>query len=398
LKIGNAIYKLTTKILNAANNKLIVGGIFYDLEKVFDCVDHGILLSKLNFYGINGKVQALYQSYLENRYFRTAIYNNINNSNKVSSCAKVRHGVPQGSVLGLLLFFLHIYELPKETDKTSAPTIFVDDTSILLAHSNLIYFYSNIHIAFKTFNEWFQVNQLSLHFNKTNYIHFVSKRNMSVNLKIGLNNNLITNSSYTKFVGLKMDCKLSWNNHIDLFIVKFSTVFYIISNVKTYMFTSALKIICHAFLYLAVSYEIIFCRNLLQSSTIKKKKKKAIRIMEGCGNRVSCRNLFKKLKILLLMSQYLLSLLMFIVQNKNLFSTNIKNYNIDTKQRNYLYILQIDLAMYQKGAYYSWIKIFSNLSMVIQNDADNLKKFKLTLKQFLYNYSFYTLEEYSNQS
>ena len=61
-------------------------------------------------------------------------------------------------------------------------------------------------------------------------------------------------------------------------------------------------------------------------------------------------------------------------------------------------MLQIDLAMYQKGAYYSWIKIFSNLSMVIQNDADNLKKFKLTLKQFLYTYSFYTLEEYFNQS
>ena len=94
MKIDNAIYKLTTKILNAVNNKLIVGGIFYDLEKAFDCVDHGILLSKLNVYGINSKDQALYQSYLENRYFRTAIYNDSDNSNKVSSCAKVRHGLP----------------------------------------------------------------------------------------------------------------------------------------------------------------------------------------------------------------------------------------------------------------------------------------------------------------
>jgi len=218
--------------------------------------------------------------------------------------------------LGPLLFLLHIYELPKEINKTSAPTIFVDDTSILLAHSNLIYFYSNIHIVFKTFNEWFQVNQLSLNFNKTNYIHFASKRNMLINLKIGLNNNLTTNSSYTKFVGLKMDCKLSWNNHIDLFIVKLSMAFYIMSNVKTYMFASALKIICHAFLYLAVNYEIIFCRNLSQSSTIFCMQKKAIRIMEGCGNRVSCRNLFKKLKILPLMSQYLLSLLMYMVRKK----------------------------------------------------------------------------------
>jgi len=96
--------------------------------------------------------------------------------------------------------------------------------------------------------------------------------------------------------------------------------------------------------------------------------------------------------------QHLLSLLMFIVQNKNLFSTNIKNYNTVTRHRNYLYLPQLDLNMYQKGAYYSGIKVFNNLPMVIQNEADNLKKFKLTLKQLLYTYLFYTLEEYFKQT
>jgi len=60
MKICNAIYKLTTEILNTVNKKLLVGGIFCSLEEVFDCVDHGILLSKLNFYGIGGKDHALY--------------------------------------------------------------------------------------------------------------------------------------------------------------------------------------------------------------------------------------------------------------------------------------------------------------------------------------------------
>jgi len=66
---------------------------------------------------------------------------------------------------------------------------------------------------------------------------------MSINLKIGFKNNLITNSSYTKFQGIKMDCTLSWNNHIDLLMKKLSTACYIIRNVKTYMSASALKII-----------------------------------------------------------------------------------------------------------------------------------------------------------
>ena len=148
LKTDNAIYKLTTEILNAMNKKLLVGGIFCDLEKAFDCVDHDILLSKLKFYGINGKDLALYHSYLDNRHCRRATYNDSKNSNKVSSWAKVSHGAPQGSVLGPLLFLLSVNDLPKIINKTSAPIIFVDDTSILFAYSNLLNFNKNFHIIY----------------------------------------------------------------------------------------------------------------------------------------------------------------------------------------------------------------------------------------------------------
>ena len=94
-----------------------------------DCVNHDILLPKLKFYGISDKDLQLYQSYLGNR-CRTAIYNDSKNGNTVSNCANVRHGVPQGAILGLVLFLLYINDLPKIINKISAPIIFADDTSI----------------------------------------------------------------------------------------------------------------------------------------------------------------------------------------------------------------------------------------------------------------------------
>jgi hypothetical protein len=189
----------------------------------------------------------------------TDIYNDSSNSNKVSGWAKVRHGasqgcvlgpvpkvrhgasqgsvlgpVPklrhgasQGSVLGPVLFLPYINDLPKIINKTLAPIIFADDTSILFAQSNLINLNKNIHIVFATLCKWFRANQLSLNFKRTNYVHFTAKRNMSVNFKIGFNNNFITNSSYTKFLGVTMDNTPSWDNHIDLFMKKVSTACYI---------------------------------------------------------------------------------------------------------------------------------------------------------------------------
>jgi len=96
--------------------------------------------------------------------------------------------------------------------------------------------------------------------------------------------------------------------------------------------------------------------------------------MEECGNRVLCRNLFKKLQILPLTSQYMLPLLMFVVQNKNFLLTNNENYNLDTRQRNNLHIPQANLTIYQKGAYYSGIKTFNNLPLEIKNVVGNPKK------------------------
>jgi hypothetical protein len=93
----------------------------------------------------------------------------------------------------------------------------------------------------------------------------------------------------------------------------------------------------------------------------------------------------------------MLSLLMLVVQNKTLFTTNTENYDLDTRQRSNLYLPQANLTTYQKGACYSGIQIFNNLPLEIKNVAGIQKKFKIASKKVLYTYSFYTLEEYFSE-
>jgi hypothetical protein len=128
-----ATHTLLNTVLSSLNNKLYVGGLFRDLQKAFDYVNHEILISKLKFYGISGIANRLIKSYLLSRYQRVIITDN--NLNKISSrWEEVKYGVPQGSILGPLLFLLYINDFPKTISEMSNPTLFADDTSIIIAN------------------------------------------------------------------------------------------------------------------------------------------------------------------------------------------------------------------------------------------------------------------------
>jgi hypothetical protein len=123
------------------------------LEKDFDCVNHDILLSKLEFYGITCRDNVLYKSYLSDRYQSVLIYNKNHSYSTLSNWAKIKHGVPQGSILGPLLSLLHINDLPNIINNKSLLILFADDTGILFTSSHLTNYNKDIHTVFKLINK-----------------------------------------------------------------------------------------------------------------------------------------------------------------------------------------------------------------------------------------------------
>jgi len=145
-----------------------------------------------------------------------------------------------------------------------------------------------------------------------------------------------------------------------------------------------------------MTYGIIFWGSSSYSHNIFKLQKRTIRTMMNVDNRVSCQKLFKKLNILPLHSQYILSLLLFVVKNINEFKYNFDVHSINTRHRADLFPPTTTLSKYHRGIYYSGIKIFNHLPQHIKHLSYNIKKFKAALKKFLLLGSFYTLNEYYN--
>jgi len=168
----NASYVLLNEILTALNNKQMVGGIYCDLHKAFDYITHTMVLEKMKFYGVSGKIYNLIKSYSDGRYQNVV----LSHSNGIESTwEKIRQGVTQGSILGSLLFLIYINDLPNLASTGTKIILYADNISVLVTRSNLENFETKIDNIFGYINSWFKVNQLTLNYNKTDYLQFNTK-------------------------------------------------------------------------------------------------------------------------------------------------------------------------------------------------------------------------------
>jgi hypothetical protein len=259
LATEDAIFKLTHEVSNALNSTAMVGSIFYDLEKkTCDTVNHTLLIKKLPYCGITGKSKLLIESCLSNRYQRVQLDNLIQNSNAVSRWTKVKHGIPQGSVLSPLLFLLYINDLPIAVTHNAIAILFTDDTRLLITSQNVHEFQNKFNTSFQQISKWFQVNSLSLKLSKAFFIQFSNKSPNYFDINITHENNYIPKVNDMKFLGLNINHTLSWKTHIDNILPKLCSACFAMRSVKLHVSHQMLKVTYYSYFHFIMSYGIIF--------------------------------------------------------------------------------------------------------------------------------------------
>ena len=225
-----AALHLTDHLIWETNNKQKPLTIFLDLSKAFDSLDHSILLHKLKYYGFVGNSYELIKNYISDRK-QFVIYNETE-----SQYLKMKQGVPQGSILGPLLFLLYINDFPKCSDFFKF-LMYADDTTL---YCNLTDICSNnkenfLNHELNNIYNWLTKNKLSLNVNKTKAMTFrLKKNNQVVNLNLKINNNQIENVNTFNFLGLTINSQLKWKSHTDIISIKITKVIGIINKLKLY--------------------------------------------------------------------------------------------------------------------------------------------------------------------
>ena len=227
-------------------------GIFLDISKALDTIDHAILMRKLNNYGVRGISLNWFKSYLSNR-SQIVEYAGVTSSNQMNTFCSV----PQGSILAPLLFIIYVNDF-KNCLQYSTNISFADDTNVFIVDKKLQALHEKGNIELENIDNWMIANELSVNTNKTNYILFQTPKYRLTktvkNFQLKLRNNAIERVSSTRFLGVLIDENLSWKNHVDMIKKKMRAALGAVMRIRVYLSSKAMLCLYHSLLLSHIRY------------------------------------------------------------------------------------------------------------------------------------------------
>jgi hypothetical protein len=390
-----AIYKVLSEVWSSLNNRTKCVGLFLDMSKAFDGVIHDILLGKLERVGIRGLALSLLKSYLEDREQVTVI-ETFNKKSKTfeeveSDPIKVTIGLPQGSILGPLLFLIYINELPNITDHKCI--MFADDATIFIQNRLNIDFNTDINNTLEKIVDWLKNINLNVNLTKTKIMQFKNYRSKSVTLDIKENNTKIEEVDNINFLGVEVDCHLDWKAHVAKINKRISSYCYALSILAETTSVEVTRAAYYGQVYPLLTYGIIFWGNSVNIQSTFILQKRCLRIIYNMYADETLRNVFRDKYYLTLTNIYILEIASFIKQNNDCFQnkSSLKK-NLRSIYKYNIHVPRPHNNVYFKSSYYAGIKVFNHLPTHIK--SLNLPRFKSKLKRWLLSNVFYNLSEY----
>ena len=319
LSTQDAILYVTEKLYSNLTKKLSSLAIYIDFSKCFDTLNRNILLKKLAAYGIRGLPLALFSSYLEERYQSVCVNGVLSNFKLIDT------GVPQGSVLGPILYLIYVNELPHISDLFST-CLFADDTTLIFENNNKNDLITSCNTGINIFYMWCCANRLSVNISKTKVMLYSNTLFPSDISEIYINNTIIEYASNVRFLGLIIDDKLKFKNHIDLIAEKISKnagVLYKLSQIVPHQ---TLISVYRSFVECYLNYCTIIFGNAYQCHIrrLETSQKKCIRIIANQPPLSHTEPLFSELKLLKVSDIYKYSLAVYMFRNIDLFATQLR--------------------------------------------------------------------------
>ena len=382
----DAIIRFMDRTYTSLSKKEYVLSVFVDFSKAFDTLSHDILLSKLHYYGFRGIVYDWFASYLSNRQQR------VDFKGSISPVETINTGIPQGSVLGPLLFILYINDLINAS-KIFDVVLYADDATLLYSDSCINNLFNVVNNELNNIFQWTCANKLSLNIDKTKYMVISTKTVATSGYSLILNDNVLEQVRNFNFLGILIDDKLTFKDHIKQKGTEIERSLGILKKVD-FLPTNVLRMIYFSIIYSKLIYGIVIWGSAAPSNLISLslKNKKAIRRITKIDWLAHTSPLFKSVNILKLndIYKYFSALFMYKLSSGNInnnfyrskYELYLRNHNYHTRYKLNLNLPYFDSNLCQRSIFFQAGLVWNLLPETLK-DSRTVNKFKTDLKKLI---------------